>query len=126
RPTDGMMTLVTIDTNSGSMARQILLSAIVAPPLIGGLTRLGDKAGWYSVSTEGSLFVLVLAALIVRTTWRTARRSEHEELQARAAMEALERTNEELNRASSERQVFAALVENSSDFIGIADATGKP
>jgi PAS domain S-box-containing protein len=126
RPTDGMMTLVTSDTNSGTMARRILLSAIVAPPLVGGVTRLGEKAGWYSVGTEGSLFVLVLASLILRTTWRAAKRSEHEELQARAAIEALERANDELQRAISERQVFTALVENSSDFIGIADATGRP
>src|SRR4029077_7102951 len=79
-----------------------------------------------SVSTEDSLFVLVLAGLIIRTTWRAARRSEHEELQARAASDALQRTNTELKRANSERQVFAALVENSSDFIGIADDTGCP
>jgi PAS domain S-box-containing protein len=126
RPTDGMMTLVTSDTNSGTMARRILLAAIVAPPLTGVMTRLGAAAGWYDVSTAGPLFVLVIAALVVRTTWQAARRSEHDELQARAAIQALERTNAELNRASSERQVFAALVENSTDFIGIADATGKP
>jgi PAS domain S-box-containing protein len=126
RPNDGLMTLVTSDTHSGSMARRTLLAAILAPPLIGTVTRLGVEAGWYSVNTEGSLFVLVLAGLIVRTTWRAARRSEHEELQARAAIEALQRTNAELNRANHERQMFAALVANSSDFIGIADATGKP
>ena len=126
RPNDGMMTLVTSDTSSGRMARRILLAGIVAPPFVGAMTRLGVAAGWYSVSTEGSLFVLVLAGLILQATWRTARRSEHEELQARAALLALERANDELSRTSGERQVFAALVENSSDFIGIADATGTP
>jgi PAS domain S-box-containing protein len=126
RPNEGMMTLVASETNSGSMARRILLAAIVAPPLVGVMTRLGIEAGWYSVSTENSLFVLVLAALIVRTTWRAARRAEHEELQAQAAIDALQGANAELNRASSERRMFAALVENSSDFIGIADDTGCP
>jgi PAS domain S-box-containing protein len=126
RPADGMMTLVTSETHSGSMARRILRAAIIAPPLVGMMTRLGAAAGWYSLSTEGSLFVLILAALVVRTTWRAARRSEHEERQARAAIDALARANEELNRVSSERQMFGALVENSSDFIGIADPAGKP
>jgi PAS domain S-box-containing protein len=126
RPADGMMTLVTSETHSGSMARRILRAAIIAPPLVGMMTRLGAAAGWYGLSTEGSLFVLILAALVVRATWRAARRSEHEERQARAAIEALERANEELNRVGGERQMFAALVENSSDFIGIADPAGKP
>ena len=59
RPNDGMMTLVTSETHSGSMARQILRAAIAAPPLVGVMTRLGALAGWYSVNSEGSLFVLV-------------------------------------------------------------------
>src|SRR5580765_6257060 len=126
RPNDGMMTLVTSETHSGAMARHILRAAIAAPPLVGVITRLGAAAGWYGVSAEGPLFVLAMAGLVVRTTWRAARRSEHEELHAIAAIDALERTNAELHRASSERRVFAALVETSSDFIGIADATGMP
>jgi signal transduction histidine kinase len=95
RPTDGMMTLVTSDTLSGLMARRVLLAGIAAPPLVGALTRLGVAAGWYDVSFERSLFVLILGSLIVRTTWRAARYSEQAERQAQAAREALERTREE-------------------------------
>ena len=95
RPTDGMMTLVTSDTLSGLMARRILLAGIVAPPLVGALTRLGVAAGWYDVTFERSLFVLVLGSLIVRTTWRAARQSERAERQAQAAQEELDRTREE-------------------------------
>jgi len=95
RPTDGMMTLVTSDTLSGHMARRILLAGIVAPPLVGALTRLGVAAGWYDVTFERSLFVLVLLSLIVRTTWRAARQSERAERQAQAAHMELDRAREE-------------------------------
>lgn len=38
----------------------------------------------------------------------------------------LRRSNERLKKAVNERRVFAALIENSSDFIGIAGADGRP
>lgn len=37
-----------------------------------------------------------------------------------------DRANQDLRKAVKERRVFAAFAENSSDFIGIADADGKP
>jgi PAS domain S-box-containing protein len=39
---------------------------------------------------------------------------------------ATERANDALRQAIDERRVFTALIENSSDFIGIAEPTGKP
>jgi PAS domain S-box-containing protein len=36
------------------------------------------------------------------------------------------RAHERLQRVSEERRIFAALIDNSSDFVGIADATGTP
>ncbi len=36
------------------------------------------------------------------------------------------RANERLRRLSNERRIFAALIDNSSDFIGIADPAGTP
>jgi PAS domain S-box-containing protein len=96
RPNEGIMTLVTSDTQSGAIARQILAAAIFVPPIVGGLTRLGTVAGWYGTGAQGSLFVVVLAALILRTTWGTVRRSEREELQTRGAVDALRRANEEI------------------------------
>ena len=126
RPTDGLMTLVTNDTAGGGMARRILLATIVLPPLVGALTRIGVVAGWYDVSAQISFFALAMIGLILRTTWWAARRSEDEELQARAAAAATRRANERLRRAIEERQIFKALIDNSSDFIGIATADGKP
>jgi PAS domain S-box-containing protein len=125
RPTEGMMSLVTSNTHSGGMARRILLAGILAPPLVGVLTGIGVYAGWYDVSVQVSLFAVVIVLLLLRTTWRAARQSEQDELQARALFEESQTANELLQKALDERQIFAALIANSSDFIGIADPNGK-
>jgi PAS domain S-box-containing protein len=126
RPHDGMMTLIIGDTRAGAMTTRILLAGIVAPSLVGALARIGVVFGWYEGSVEVSLFALAMIALILLTTWQAARQSEREELSARAAAETVGRANQELRRAVEERQIFAAFIENSPDFIGIADAHGKP
>jgi PAS domain S-box-containing protein len=126
RPSEGMMSLVTSDTRSGRMARQVLLTSVLAPPLVGALTKLGVFAGWYDVSVQVSLFVVVLLGLVLRTTWQAATQSEEGELRARAAFEQIQSVNARLKKALDERRIFEALIENSSDFIGIADVNGKP
>ena len=42
------------------------------------------------------------------------------------ALAASERMNVSMKRIANERRAFGALIENSSDFVGIADANGKP
>lgn len=90
RPNDGFMSLVTSDTRSGGMARRILLAGVLAPPLVGALTRIGVHAGWYDTSVQVSLFAVVIVSLVLQATWRAARQSEHDELRARAALERLD------------------------------------
>ena len=126
RPNDGMMSLITSSTRSGGMARQILLTGTLAPPLVGAATRIGVLAGWYDVHTQASLFVVVIVGLVLRTTWMAARQSEQAEYRAREAFEASETTNVRLQKALDDRRIFEALIENSSDFIGIADPDGTP
>jgi PAS domain S-box-containing protein len=126
RPTAGLMTLVTSPTYSGAMARQVLMVSLLAPPVVGAAMQFGLKVGWYDAQFERALFALTVGALIVRTTWRAARRSEQAEIEEQTVRLALERANDQLKRAVAERQIFAALVENSLDFIGIADPSGKP
>ncbi len=43
-----------------------------------------------------------------------------------AFAERFMRANDRLRRLSDEHRIFAALIDNSSDFIGIADSTGTP
>jgi PAS domain S-box-containing protein len=102
RPNDGMMSLVTSGTRSGAMARQILFTGMVAPPVVGILTRVGVVARWYSATAQISLFVVVIVALVLRTTWQAARQSESDELLARAAFEESQPANERV-RQTEER-----------------------
>ena len=99
RPNDGMMSLVTNDTRSGAMARRILLPGILAPPLVGALTRIGVFENWYDVSVQVSLFVVVIVGLLLRTTWQAARQSEQDELRARAAQDQIRESQERFELA---------------------------
>jgi len=45
---------------------------------------------------------------------------------ASRALAASEQVNASLKKANDERRIFGALIENSSDFIGIADPDGRP
>jgi PAS domain S-box-containing protein len=126
RPNEGMMTLLTSDTHSGDMARRIILAVVLVPPFVGALTRIGVIMNWYDISVQVSLFAVVLVGLILRTTWKAARQAEFEELRTRAVLDLATSTNERLKEANEKRQIFAELIENSRDFIGIADPIGKP
>jgi PAS domain S-box-containing protein len=108
------------------MARKIMLASVLFPPFVGVLTRIGVILGWYDINMQISLFAVVIVTLILQTTWRAARHSEHDELRARAALDLVTRTNERLKKTSEDLQVFVELIENSTDFIGIADPNGKP
>ncbi len=112
RPAAGMMSLVSGDAPSGGIARRLLLVGILAPPLIGGVTRLGVILGWYGVNVQASLFVAVMVALVLRTTWVAARQAEREELRTLAALADSGTANEHLQRALDDRDVFAALIED--------------
>ncbi len=112
RPAEGMMALLTSALQSGRIARKILFTTVVVPPFVGLVTRIGVIAGWYDVSIQTSFFSVVVIGLILRTTWKATEHAKKEEVRAQAALE--------------EQKIFSALIENSSDFIGIADPNGKP
>jgi len=119
RPDEGVMAPIFSSTRSGHIARRIFLATLLAPPLAGLLTKLGAMAGWYGFVEQVSLFAIILIGVVLSTTWRAVKQAQVEELQADSAREAL-------HRVAQERAIFAALVESSNDFIGVADANGKP
>ena len=106
RPRDGMMSLMTSETRSGGIARRVLLAGIVAPPLVGMLTRLGVVIGLFDVSVQASLFGVIIVGLIVRITWKAASYSERDELLARASLEESKTANENLKKAIDERRII--------------------
>jgi PAS domain S-box-containing protein len=67
--------------------------------------------------------VFVVMGIVISVLHSRMRRSMRT---ARAALESSHRANHSLIQAMAERRIFLALIENSSDFIGIADADGNP
>lgn len=126
RPTEGMMSLITGDTRAAMMARRLLLTGLVAPPLIGLIAQIGVAIDFYDIGFQASLFAIALVGIILHVTWRAARLSEKEELRARVAHDELKRVNNELKLINEQRQIFASVIEASSDFIGIADNYLRP
>ncbi len=81
RPADEWMSFFTRNTKSAAMARNILITAVFAPPFIGVLARLGVEFGWYDLSVQFALYALVMTGLILRITWISSKSVEAEELQ---------------------------------------------
>ncbi len=124
RPDQGMMTLAISGTRTGHMTRIILLASLLAPPILGVITRVGVIAGWYDQQTHIAVFLVSMIGILLFTLWRTARLSEREELRSRSAYADAKLANENLKKVAEEREVFTSLIDNSSDFIGICRSDG--
>ncbi len=83
RPAEGMMRLLTSSTRSGATLRRVVATALLAPIIVGLLTRAGVYAGWYGVSTQISLFSFIVVGMILRSTWMACGTAEREELRNR-------------------------------------------
>lgn len=102
-------------TRSGWMARKVILAVILAPPLIGLVTRIGYNIGLYEYDGQVALFTVGILSFILYATWKTALQSEAEELKAQELFEELRKAREEIE----------SLVEGASDGIFIADLEGR-
>jgi PAS domain S-box-containing protein len=125
-PTKGVIRVTVSDTRAGSIARKVGVIAILAPPALGIFTHIGVILGLYEVSLQVALFTVLLIGILLQRTWQAVIRAEKEERRANLALRDILQTNENLKRVSDQRRIFECLVENSSDFIGIADPQGKP
>lgn len=119
RPQEDLMAPIFAPTRSGKIARRIFLATVLAPPCLGLVTKIGVVAGWYGLREQISLFSVILIGVVLTSTWRAVNQTQAEEAQADTARAALQ-------RVADERAIFAALVESSNDFIGIADANLTP
>ena len=119
----------------------LFLPTILISAWVGGLwSGLGAAAlsttlvWWAFLPQEHSFHLeepnhLIVAAVFIATGIAIASFIEQLRKAQRAtssALLALQQKNEKLEQAIKERQIFGALIENSSDFIGIADPDGKP
>lgn len=99
RPKDGIMSVVTGDTATGGIARRTVISALLAPPLLGMATHAGVTFGWYDIPAQASIFTVLLVALILRSTWAAIRRANSEEVRALEAYSELAESRARLDLA---------------------------
>jgi PAS domain S-box-containing protein len=115
--------------------------AVFLSSLFGGL-RSGVAATWLSAALVWWFFISPVETwikpeakhglagaifVVMGTTFSLLHdRMRRANREAAESLALSERTNERLNKVLDERRVFQALIENSSDFIGIADAEGTP
>ena len=107
---------------SGVICRWLLPPAILAPPTLGWfLSRQGaldvfptqfDWALYATLSTGGAVWLIMVLAGRIRVI----------DTERNAATEL----SRQLHQALNDRETFKAVIENSSDFIGISDAQERP
>ena len=74
----------------------------------------------------GIFFATGVALAFTQDRWSTAHTALGVRKQLEADLREMTELHERVRQLANERRIFAALVEQSSDFIGIADSTGKP
>ncbi len=122
-----MMSLVTSDTRTGAMTRRTLVAGILAPPLVGVLTRIGVYQNWYKAAAQIPIFVLVIAGLMLRTIWRSARQSEEDELQQRFLAEVGSVLASTLDYEDTLRNIMRLAVRDLADFcrVDVVEEDGR-
>jgi PAS domain S-box-containing protein len=110
RPESGAMATFTSRHVGGRVARTMLLIALSIPALA-YLAIRGANAGWYP--PPGASIVEGVAGMVASVAITLV------------VAGSLDRSDARRRRTEAESRVFQALVENSSDFIGIADPNGK-
>ena len=122
RPDEGVMSLLTSPTQSGSIARRIALIIVLGGPLVGGLTREGFLMHWYDISIQAALFTFLTMCLLLWQTWKAAWQGAQSEVQ-------INKVNEAAQKARAKAEALAtyiqALVEQAADGIFVADLEGR-
>ncbi|BAY98684.1 two-component hybrid sensor and regulator [Tolypothrix tenuis PCC 7101] len=71
-PNQGLMRVITSNTDSGLLSRRLLLAAIAVPFLLGWLIVQGQKAGGYDTAFAISLFAIIIMVIFVILIWQSA------------------------------------------------------
>ncbi|MEH2313118.1 MAG: ATP-binding protein [Nostoc sp.] len=117
----GLMRVVTSDTDGGLLARRLLIAAIAVPFILGWIIVEGQRAGQYDPAFAVSVFAIVLIVIFTVLIWQSAAVIERLSHQRDLAQEALRTYEAKLGSFVDAK----SLVENSSDFIGIATLEGE-
>ncbi|MEH2252710.1 PAS domain S-box protein [Nostoc sp.] len=89
RAEQGLMKVVTSDTDGGLLARRLLIAAIAVPFILGWVIVEGQRAGQYDPAFAISVFAIVLIVIFTILIWQSAAVIERLSHQRDRAQEAL-------------------------------------
>lgn len=107
RAQEGFMTLVTSPGRSGRTARKIFIAALITPPIVGVISRLGVESELYDIHTQIAYYTVIIMSIFFWVTWSAISHSEKEELRSLAAEAELSAINQ--NLLESEERFEMAL-----------------
>lgn len=118
----GLMELMGSATSGGKMARKMILTAIVVPPVVNWIQLMGQKAGLYDADFGVLIRVTGNVVFFTVIVWRNAK-SLHQEHLRREESEAIRTRAEDALHVSNKH--FELLSESIPQIIWTADPDGK-
>ena len=103
RPVKGLMSVVTMDTMGGMLARRVLPWAILLPFFFGWVRRKGQELGHYDTGIGLSLFAVSNMVLFTLLIWLSARWLNNSDVERSLAEKEVRLLNETLERRVTER-----------------------
>ncbi|BAY10654.1 hybrid sensor histidine kinase/response regulator [Calothrix sp. NIES-2098] len=91
-PNQGLMRVITSNTDSGLLSRRLLLAAIAVPFILGWLIVIGQKVGNYDTAFAVSLFAIIIMVIFAILIWQSAA--------------VVERLSSQRNRVQDELKVY--------------------
>jgi signal transduction histidine kinase len=103
RPERGIMSVITMDTLGGMMARRVLPWAILLPFFFGWLRLKGQELGYYDTGIGLSLFAVSTMVLFTLLIWFSARSLNGSDIERKQAENEVHLLNQGLERRVVER-----------------------
>ncbi|HVT12380.1 MAG TPA: ATP-binding protein [Fimbriimonadaceae bacterium] len=102
-PKEGFAVPLMEDTFAARLARHLMVSLILVPPVLGWLADYGERAGLYGRGFQQALLITAMGAMFAFNVWLGARVNNQAE---RLASERVERARLEAERANRAKSSF--------------------
>jgi signal transduction histidine kinase len=109
RPERGLMEIVTSGTAGGRLARRLVASAMLVPPVVGWLARQGERHGFYDANFTTLLRVVGNSVFFTMLVWRNAAALHRVDLARDAAEASRVRSHDAMRSALRARDEFLTV-----------------
>jgi diguanylate cyclase (GGDEF)-like protein/PAS domain S-box-containing protein len=111
QPTRGSVRLLSVTGPGGALARRLLPAAFTIPPVLGLLTRVGERLGLYGAQVGLMLMILLLVGTAATLVWFLARELERKDVLRQITLARL-RKSETRFRDTFENATVGMALEN--------------